>query len=102
MIDRKDVEHVAQLARLKLTDDEIESFAEQLSEVIEYVDLLDKAPTDDVGPTCFLVPRHDPLREDTAGESLPREKLMANAPKVCRAHFAVPKVITTGFTPGAG
>ncbi|MBD3346229.1 MAG: Asp-tRNA(Asn)/Glu-tRNA(Gln) amidotransferase subunit GatC [Chitinivibrionales bacterium] len=95
MIDRKDVEHVAALARLKLSEEEIESFTEQLGSVIEHVDQLNKAPVDDVEPTCFMVPKHDPLRNDVAMESLPREKALANGPKVKKGHFAIPKVIAS-------
>lgn len=93
MINREDVRHVADLARLELTDAEVDSFTRQLDSVLEYVELLNKLDTESVEPTSFLSPEHDPLRSDTVGASLPREKTLMNGPDVTKGSFAVPKII---------
>lgn len=94
MITKKDVEHVADLARLRLTDKETELFAGQLDKVLEHVGQLDEADTEGVEPTSFVSPEHDPVRgDDEVAESLPREALLVNAPCVKKGFFAVPKVV---------
>jgi aspartyl-tRNA(Asn)/glutamyl-tRNA(Gln) amidotransferase subunit C len=94
MIDAGDIAHIADLARLELSDAEKESFARQLDAVLQYVRQLDDAPTRDVGPTCFVAPGHDPVRDDVEQPSLPREKALANGPSVKKGFFAIPKVIS--------
>lgn len=93
MITIKDVEYIANLARLKLSETEAEEFTRQLSTILEYVDQLGSVDTDGVEPTCFVVPGHDPLREDTVKPSIPRKELLDNGPVVRNGFFAVPKVI---------
>jgi aspartyl-tRNA(Asn)/glutamyl-tRNA(Gln) amidotransferase subunit C len=93
MIDRAEVEHIAQLARLGLTEEEIASFTRQLATVIDYMEQLERVDTDGVEPTCFVVPRHEPLRDDVVRESLPVEQALKNAPQVKKGYFAIPKVI---------
>jgi len=99
MIDREQVLHVAQLARLELTEDEIVNFTAQLGSVLGYMNQLDEADTAGVEPTCYVVPSHDPLRDDAEADSLPPEAALANGPSVKKGHFAVPKIIGA---PGSG
>jgi aspartyl-tRNA(Asn)/glutamyl-tRNA(Gln) amidotransferase subunit C len=94
MIDKDIVKHIASLARLSLSDDEVESYSRQLGSILTYVEQLNKIDTSGVEPTAFIAPAHDPLRSDTETGSLSPEKLLANGPKVTLGHFAVPKVIT--------
>jgi len=93
MIDRDQVLHVASLARLELSEDEIGSFTTQLGSILEYVNQLDAADIAGVEPTCFMPPSHDPLRDDAETPSLPCAKILENGPFVKKGHFAVPKVI---------
>jgi aspartyl-tRNA(Asn)/glutamyl-tRNA(Gln) amidotransferase subunit C len=94
MIDKDVVRHIADLARLSLSDEEVESFAHQLGPILAYVEQLDKIDTSGVEPTAFIAPAHDPLREDARTPSLPPGELLANGPKIVHGHFAVPKVIS--------
>ena len=93
MITKKDVTYIADLARLELSDSEVESFTGQLGAILEHVADLDKVDTTGVEPTCFVVPEHDPLRDDVVKPSLSSEDLLKNGPKVEGSFFAVPKVI---------
>lgn len=93
MITKKDVTYIADLARLELSTPEIEAFTGQLSAILDHMRDLDKVDTNGVEPTCFVVPDHDPLRDDTVKPSLPTEELLKNGPKVEGSFFAVPKVI---------
>lgn len=93
MIDRRQVEYIAELARLKLTEGEIESFTKQLGDVLDYMEQLNRVDTSGVQPTCFVVPEHDPLRSDTEKESLALRDALQNGPSVKKGYFAIPKVI---------
>ena len=93
MIDRDKVRHVAALARLVLTEKEIETFTVQLGSILQYVEQLNAVDTGSVGPVSLAVSRDDPLRDDTERPSLSREELLGNGPRVKNNHFAVPKVI---------
>jgi len=93
MIDRDQVLHVAALARLELSEDEIGSFTAQLGSILEYVEQLDAADIAGVEPTCFMPPSHDPLRDDVEAPSLASGRILENGPLIKMGHFAVPKVI---------
>ncbi|MFP4014119.1 MAG: Asp-tRNA(Asn)/Glu-tRNA(Gln) amidotransferase subunit GatC [Chitinispirillaceae bacterium] len=93
MINREHVLHIARLARLKLSEEEIGNFTNQLGSILEYVEQLNSADIAGVEPTCFVAPSHDPLRDDKEIPSLDREEVLKNAPNVKKGHFAVPKVI---------
>jgi len=92
-ITRKDVEDVAQLARLELDESEIVKFTGQLNAILEYVDMLDKVNTDGVEPTAHVLPLKNVMRADEAKPSLPRELALANAPEQEDGYFKVPKVM---------
>jgi aspartyl-tRNA(Asn)/glutamyl-tRNA(Gln) amidotransferase subunit C len=93
MIDKEQVKHVAKLARLSISDSEVESFTHHLGSVLDYVEQLNAADTSNVEPTAFVAPTYDPMRDDVPAESLTAQQLLANGPKVTKGHFAVPKVI---------
>lgn len=92
-IERKDVERVAELARIALDEEEIDLFAEQLGQVLAMARALAEAPTDGVEPTAHVVPLANVTRPDRARPSLPKEKVLANAPDVQDGYFRVPKIL---------
>ena len=89
----KEVCYVADLARLELTPEEVESFTLQLNGILEYMDQLDELDTADVEPTTHVLPLNNVFREDEVGHSLAVEDVLANAPEKDRDHFVVPKII---------
>jgi aspartyl-tRNA(Asn)/glutamyl-tRNA(Gln) amidotransferase subunit C len=93
MIQRKDVEHVARLARLALTDAEIERMREQLNGILTYIEKLNELDTSDVEPTSHAVPLVNVMRDDEAGPCLSREEALANAPDRAGEFFRVPRII---------
>jgi aspartyl-tRNA(Asn)/glutamyl-tRNA(Gln) amidotransferase subunit C len=90
MIDRDQVLHVARLARLELTDDEVEHFAAELSNVLDWVETIDQLDLDDVPPTSHVVDVVNRLRPDEPRPSLTQEQALANAPAVQDGGFLVP------------
>jgi aspartyl-tRNA(Asn)/glutamyl-tRNA(Gln) amidotransferase subunit C len=93
MIERKDVEHVARLARLALTDAEVETMREQLNGILAYIEKLNALPTEDVEPTSHAVPMVNVMRDDAPGPCLPRDEALANAPDRAGEFFRVPRII---------
>lgn len=89
----KDVEHVAKLARLELSEDEKTMFTEQLNAILQYAEQLNKLDTEHVPPTSHAMPLSNVLREDVARSSLPIEKVMLNAPDEEDGQFKVPAVL---------
>lgn len=92
-IDRDTVRHVALLARLELSDEEIERFAHELGDILEYVAKLDELDTTDVPPTSHSLPLANVMRDDVVRPSLPKEEALANAPDSEDGCFKVPQVI---------
>ena len=91
---RDDVLKVARLARLSLTDDEIESFASQLGQILEYVDILQELNTETVEPMAHAVALGNVLRTDDSAPSLDRPDALANAPLSDGTFFLVPQIIS--------
>jgi aspartyl-tRNA(Asn)/glutamyl-tRNA(Gln) amidotransferase subunit C len=87
------VEHVAQLARLALSDEEKELFREQLSAILEYAERLQTLDTDEIPPTATVLPLENIMRDDEVRPSLPLEDVLANAPDVEDGCFRVPVVL---------
>lgn len=92
-ISQKEVEHVAQLARLELTEAEKARFAEQLSHILTYVDQLQGVSTEGVPLTASVANEETVFREDTPRACLPPEKALANAPESHDGFFVVPKIL---------
>jgi len=90
MIDREQVLHVARLARLELTDDEIERMSAELSGILEHVDAIAALDLDEVEPTTHVVELANVLRPDTPDPSLPRERALESAPDAAGGAFRVP------------
>ena len=87
-----EVEHIAELAKLELTDEEKATFQEQLSAILEYVDRLNQVDTSAIPPTPTVLPLRNVMRQDVAKPSLSTEDALANAPEVAEGCFQV-KVI---------
>ena len=92
-ITKKDVEHVARLARIKLTEDEKENFTRQLGAILDYINLLNEVDTSTVEPMAQPVPLQNVFRKDTAQASGLEEKIMGQAPEKEDAFFKVLKII---------
>jgi aspartyl-tRNA(Asn)/glutamyl-tRNA(Gln) amidotransferase subunit C len=88
-----DVEHVARLARLALTDEERERFREQLGVILEHAERVTEVAAEDVEPTAQPVPQTNVFRHDEPWESLTRDEALANAPEVEDGRFKVPRII---------
>jgi len=87
------VRQVAHLARIKLSESEVEQFSEQLSDILTYVDQLNELDTSEVEPTTHPLRLSNVFRADEVGESLSNEAALANAPRKHGEFFAVPKVL---------
>ena len=92
MITVKDVEHVAKLARLELTEDEKEKFTRQLGDVLKYVEQMNEVDTTDVKPMAHAFDVVNVMREDKVVYEQTKEELMKNAPDVEDGFFKVPKI----------
>lgn len=92
-IDRETVEHIAELARLALTEDEIELYAGQLSAILEYAERLQAVDTSAIPPTASVLPLHNVLRPDEARPSLPRDEALANTADQADGQFRVEAVL---------
>jgi aspartyl-tRNA(Asn)/glutamyl-tRNA(Gln) amidotransferase subunit C len=88
-----DIEHVARLARLELTDEEKVRLRDQLGVILENAAKVSEVATDDVPPTAYAIPRSNVLRPDEVTPSLTVEEVLSNAPEVEDDRFKVPKVV---------
>ena len=92
MITIKDVEHVAKLARLELTEEEKEKFTKQLGDVLKHVDAMNEVDTSNVKPMAQVIDFVNVMREDKVVQEISKEDLMANAPEEENGFFKVPKI----------
>jgi aspartyl-tRNA(Asn)/glutamyl-tRNA(Gln) amidotransferase subunit C len=93
MIERKDVDHVARLARLALTDAELEKMREQLNGILAYIEKLNALDTASVEPTSHAVPVLNVMRDDEPAACLSQDEALQNAPDRSGAFFRVPRII---------
>ena len=89
----QEVEHIARLARLELTEEEKKRFQVELGKIIEYFDQLKKLDTSNVSPMTHAVPIENVLREDESKSCLSVEEVLKNAPEKKESYFQVPKVV---------
>ncbi|HNR87997.1 MAG TPA: Asp-tRNA(Asn)/Glu-tRNA(Gln) amidotransferase subunit GatC [Spirochaetota bacterium] len=92
-IDREQIERVAELARLELTEDERQEFSKQLSDILSYVEKINELDTDAIQPADHIVDLRNVFREDAPGPSLPRAELERMAPRFEKGHVVVPRII---------
>jgi aspartyl-tRNA(Asn)/glutamyl-tRNA(Gln) amidotransferase subunit C len=92
-ISRDEVAHLAHLARLAVTDDELDTFAGQLGIILGSVARVSEAPTDGVPPTSHAVPLTNVLRADEVRQSLSQQEALAMAPAAEDGRFRVPRML---------
>jgi aspartyl-tRNA(Asn)/glutamyl-tRNA(Gln) amidotransferase subunit C len=93
MIERDQVLHVAKLSRLRLTDEEVERMAGELSAILEHVERISTLDLDGVEPTTHVVALENVLRPDEPRASLPRERALEPAPDPSDGAFRVPSPV---------
>lgn len=89
----KDVEHIALLARLHLSEEEKERYRKQLSNILDHISKLQQLDTHNVSPMSSVVVQQSRLRQDDPGPAMSREDLLSNAPEVSENQFRVPPVL---------
>ncbi len=92
-LSREDVEHVAELAKLALTEAEKETYRAQLSSILEYFEMLQRLDTSDIPATASALALQNVLRPDAVQPSLPREEVVANAARHEAGQFRVEAVL---------
>lgn len=90
-ISKEEVKHVANLARLSVSEEEVDMFTEQLDAIIGFAEELNELDTDHIEPTTHVLELKNVLREDTVKESVTREEALKNAPDQRDGQFKVPK-----------
>jgi aspartyl-tRNA(Asn)/glutamyl-tRNA(Gln) amidotransferase subunit C len=91
-----DIEHVARLARLALTEEEKQRLREQLALILEHAAKVGEVATEDVPPTAYAIPRANVYREDVPEPSLPQAEVLAGAPEQEDGRFKVVRIVETG------
>jgi aspartyl-tRNA(Asn)/glutamyl-tRNA(Gln) amidotransferase subunit C len=92
-INKEVVDHVAYLARIRLSEEETGKLAKQLEGIVAFIDALKDVPVEHISPTSHILPVQNVLREDVPGQSLPIDKVLMNAPQPEGDFFGVPKII---------
>ena len=92
-VTKKDVEKIAELAQLKFSEEELESFTPQMNEILAYMDKLNELDTENVEPLSHPVEQTNVFREDELKPSITTEDALKNAPAKDEQYFKVPKVI---------
>ena len=85
--------HIAKLARLKITDDELNEYKKNLQEIVDFADTINSVNTDDVGEMISVNENYNVFRKDEIRPSFQREDLLKNAPSQDEGMFRIPKVI---------
>lgn len=93
MISKAEIEHVANLAKLKFDEKEIEDFTEKFSEIIGYVEKLQEVDTENVKATYQVNSNVQFMREDKVEESFSNEEALSNAPDKQYGYFKLPKIL---------
>src|SRR3954470_8975486 len=89
----EDVRHVAALARLGLSDDEVMRMGDQLSSILEHIAVLERVDTSTILPTAQVTTLSNVMRDDVVAPSLPREAVLANAPRKRDGFFEVDAIL---------
>lgn len=92
-VTKKDVEYIANLARLKFSDEELENFTSELNEILNYIEKLNELNTENIEPLSHPIENINVFREDQLKPSIDREEALKNAPSSTEEFFKVPKVI---------
>ncbi|MEH7416139.1 Asp-tRNA(Asn)/Glu-tRNA(Gln) amidotransferase subunit GatC [Neobacillus drentensis] len=92
-ISTEEVKHVANLARLAVTEEEVEKFTKQLDKIITFAEQLNELDTENVKPTYHVLDMKNVLREDIPQKGLPREEVLKNAPEHQDGQIKVPSIL---------
>jgi aspartyl-tRNA(Asn)/glutamyl-tRNA(Gln) amidotransferase subunit C len=92
-ISPEEVQHIAKLARVGLSEEDIARFQEQLSSILDYFEALRQVDTEGVPPTSHSLPLQNVFREDDPKASYPKEEVLANAPQEEEGYFRVRAVL---------
>ncbi len=92
-LSKKEVEHVAMLARLALSEEEKERFRAQLSSILDYAERIDRLDTTKVNPTYHVLPLQNVSRSDQRGTTLSHDEVFQNAPDQDGSYFKVPRIL---------
>lgn len=92
-ISTEEVKHVANLARLAVTEEEVEKFTQQLDKIISFAEQLSELDTENVEPTSHVLDMKNVMREDVPQKGLPREEVLKNAPEHENGQIKVPSII---------
>ena len=92
-ISKQDVEHVARLARLEITEAETEAFSRQLSSILSYIEQLNGIDTSGIEPTATVLDQTNVFRDDAVRPSLSLEQALANTPEGDNGYFQVPRIL---------
>ena len=90
---KMDIEKVARLARLELSDGEKEMFGNQLDQILTYMEQLNRLDTSGIEPTSHAIPVYNAFREDETRPSFPKEEVLGIGPEEEEGHFKVPRII---------
>ena len=93
MVTREDVKHIADLAKLDFSEDELEKFVDEFSKILEYVSQLRELDAEGVEPTYSISAKIQPLREDIVKPSLPKEEVLKNAPEEQYGYFKITRIM---------
>jgi aspartyl-tRNA(Asn)/glutamyl-tRNA(Gln) amidotransferase subunit C len=92
-ISKEEIEHIASLARLYLTEEEKKLFGSQLSSILDYMEKLNELDTRNIEPTSHVLPISNVMRDDMPGHSISREDALMNAPDHTEKFYRVPRII---------
>jgi len=90
---REEVEHVADLAKLGLTEEEVEMYREQLSAILDYAAVLQGLDTEAIPPTACVLPLRNVMRPDEPAASLAQDEALSNAPLAAQGYFRVKAIL---------
>jgi len=93
MINKKEVEYVAKLAKLEFNEGEKEKFTSQLNSILEYFKKLNELDTDKVEPTAYVISMPNLLNEDEVKPSLSQDEVLSNSKYIKKGYFKVPKIM---------
>jgi aspartyl-tRNA(Asn)/glutamyl-tRNA(Gln) amidotransferase subunit C len=88
-----EVEHIAKLAKLKFSDEELEDFTHRFNDILKYMEMLNKVDTSNIEPLSHPVEMTNVFRDDKLNKSVPTEDALKNAPESDGEFFRVPKII---------
>ena len=92
-LDKATVAHIAALARIRLSEDELAPLAEELSQILTWMEQLNEVDTSGVAPVASVAAMRLPMREDVVTDGGRRDDILGNAPQTARSFFVVPKVV---------